>query len=142
MARGIFEYVLRDLMDVDGGFYSAEDADSADPENPSHHGEGAFYIWRKAEIDGLLGKDSDAFCKYFGVLAEGNVEADPQGEFTGRNILFQAREGEGHGQFERARAVLLASAEQTSAPTSGQQDPYFLERAVHFRALQRVQGPG
>ena len=115
VARGIFEYVLRDLTDVDGGFYSAEDADSADPENRSHHGEGAFYIWRKAEIDGLLGKDSDAFCKYFGVLPEGNVEADPQGEFTGRNILFQAEDGEGR-EFESARAALLATRGKRPRP--------------------------
>jgi uncharacterized protein YyaL (SSP411 family) len=115
VARGIFEYVLRDLTDVDGGFYSAEDADSADPENPSHHGEGAFYIWRKAELDGLLGKDSDAFCKYFGVLPEGNVEADPQGEFAGRNILFRAEAGEGR-EFESARAALLATRGKRPRP--------------------------
>jgi hypothetical protein len=115
VARGIFEYVLRDLTDVDGGFYSAEDADSADPENPSHHGEGAFYIWRKAEIDRLLGKDSDAFCKYFGILPEGNVEADPHGEFTGRNILFQAEDGEGR-EFESARAALLATRGKRPRP--------------------------
>ena len=115
VARGIFEYVLRDLTDAGGGFYSAEDADSADPENRSHHGEGAFYIWRKAEIDGLLGKDSDAFCRYFGVLPEGNVEADPQGEFTGRNILFQAEDGEGR-EIESARAALLATRGKRPRP--------------------------
>lgn len=90
VARGIFDYVLRDLSDPAGGFYSAEDADSPDPENPSHSGEGSFYIWRQAEIERLLGRDDAAiFSLYFGLLPEGNVELDPHGEFTGRNILYK-----------------------------------------------------
>lgn len=92
-ARGIFSYVLRDLRDPSGSFYSAEDADSPDPENPSHSGEGAFYIWRKSEIDELLSEgDAALFCAQFGVKPEGNVEHDPQGEFTGRNILSEAQD--------------------------------------------------
>jgi uncharacterized protein YyaL (SSP411 family) len=90
-ARDIFEYVLRDMEHSAGGFYSAEDADSVvDPAHPHEKGEGAFYIWPKAELDQLLGKDSALFCYRFGVEADGNVSNDPQGEFTGRNILFQA----------------------------------------------------
>ncbi|MDQ2901825.1 MAG: thioredoxin domain-containing protein, partial [Acidobacteriota bacterium] len=43
-ARRIFDYVMRDMTDADGGFYSAEDADSAiDPADPHEKGEGAFY---------------------------------------------------------------------------------------------------
>ncbi len=90
VARDIFDYVLRDMTDPGGGFYSAEDADSADPENPKLHGEGAFYIWRKSEIDQLLGPSARAFCQFFGVEAGGNVDNDPHGEFTGRNILYRA----------------------------------------------------
>ena len=90
VARDIFTYVLRDLTSPEGGFYSAEDADSPDPENPAHSGEGSFYIWRQTEIESVLGTDSAAFCKHFGVEAQGNVEQDPHQEFRGRNILFQA----------------------------------------------------
>ena len=115
VARSIFDYVLRDLTDSGGGFCSAEDADSPDPENPAQHGEGAFYIWRKSEIDALLGKESSAFCEYFGVQPEGNVEADPQGEFTGRNILFRAREG-AVGALEAARKTLLAARSRRPRP--------------------------
>ena len=89
-ARGILAYVQRDLTDPDGGFYSAEDADSPDPDNPSHSGEGSFYLWKKSEIDARLGAASPLFCKHFGVESEGNVENDPHGEFGGRNILFIA----------------------------------------------------
>jgi uncharacterized protein len=93
VARGIFRYVLRDLRDESGAFFSAEDADSPDPENPAHAGEGAFYIWRKAEIEALLGDEAERFCAKFGVESDGNVEQDPQGELTGRNILYVALEG-------------------------------------------------
>jgi uncharacterized protein YyaL (SSP411 family) len=89
-ARRILRYVQRDLTHPDGGFYSAEDADSPDPENPAHSGEGAFYIWKKAEIDALLIEKSGIFCKHFGVESEGNVENDPHAEFGGRNILYVA----------------------------------------------------
>ncbi len=91
IARGIFSYVLRDLRDSKGGFYSAEDADSPDPANPDHSGEGAFYIWNQREINGLLGGEAAAvFGRKYGVEPDGNVEQDPQGEFTGRNILYEA----------------------------------------------------
>jgi len=112
VARDILEYVLRDLTGPEGGFYSAEDADSPDPENPGHSGEGSFYIWRKAEIDNVLGEDSPLFCKHFGVEAEGNVEMDPQGEFRGRNILFQAE----NGAVPPGIAKLLAVREKRPRP--------------------------
>ena len=95
-ARDIFTYVLRDMTDPGGGFYSAEDADSViDPAQPHEKGEGAFYIWSAAEVRAALGeKDGAEFCQYFGVREGGNVEQDPQGEFTGRNILYRAQPAE------------------------------------------------
>ena len=95
-ARDIFAYVLRDMTDPGGGFYSAEDADSViDPAHPHEKGEGAFYIWSEEEIRTALGeKDAAEFCEYFGVRDGGNVEHDPQGEFAGRNILYRAQRAE------------------------------------------------
>ena len=92
-ARDIFSYVQRDLTHPDGGFYSAEDADSAaDPAKPKEKREGAFYVWSREEIEATLGpKDAEIFCTRFGVEAGGNVEEDPHGEFRGQNILYQAR---------------------------------------------------
>jgi uncharacterized protein YyaL (SSP411 family) len=87
-ARRIFAYVLRDLTNPQGAFYSAEDADSPDPEKPDHSGEGAFYIWRRSEIDQLLGEAAPGVGLYFGVESDGNVENDPHLEFTGSNILY------------------------------------------------------
>jgi len=100
-AREIFQYVLRDMTGSFGGFYSAEDADSLPPEKyqgmtpaqdfPREKKEGAFYLWREKEIEGLLGKDNTRiFDYYFGVQPNGNADSDPQGEFRGKNILYVA----------------------------------------------------
>ena len=93
VAREIFEYVLRDMTDASGGFYSAEDADSVvDPAHPKEKGEGAFYIWTRAEIDDVLGQPAAEWVSYvYGVEEDGNVMEDPHNEFTGKNILYQRR---------------------------------------------------
>jgi hypothetical protein len=92
VARDVIEYVLRDMRDEGGAFYSAEDADSViDAADPHEKGEGAFYIWSATELNALLGPSAEAFAYRYGVRPGGNVQNDPQGEFTGRNILFQAQ---------------------------------------------------
>ncbi len=69
-AREIFEYVLRDMTDTQGGFYSAEDADSEGKE-------GAFYVWDPKQIKSILDKDeAEIFIAYYGVTEEGNFEED------------------------------------------------------------------
>ncbi len=89
-ARQIFTYTKRDMRDTAGGFYSAEDADSDDPYVPVQHGEGAFYLWTKKDIDKRLGgRAAEIFNFYYGVKDDGNVQRDPKGEFTGKNILFK-----------------------------------------------------
>ncbi|MFN3322918.1 MAG: thioredoxin domain-containing protein [Bryobacteraceae bacterium] len=92
VAEAIFEYVLRDMTHPEGGFYSAEDADSViDPAKPEEKGEGAFYIWAHDEIVSLLGQPAaDWLCYRYGVEEDGNVRQDPHAEFTGKNILYQA----------------------------------------------------
>jgi uncharacterized protein YyaL (SSP411 family) len=92
-ARDVFSYVQRDLTHRDGGFFSAEDADSAvDPAKSGEKREGAFYVWSREEIEETLGaRDAQIFCERYGVRAGGNVEEDPHGEFRGQNILYQAR---------------------------------------------------
>jgi len=90
-ARNIFTYVLRDMTDPGGGFYSAEDADSViNAAHPHEKGEGAFYIWSAEEIKAVLDeRTAEIFCYRYGVREGGNVEEDPHGEFSGRNILFE-----------------------------------------------------
>ena len=62
VARDILDYVMRNMSGGEGQSYSAEDADSAtDAAKSSQRIEGAFYVWSKSEIDGLLGNDAAIF---------------------------------------------------------------------------------
>jgi uncharacterized protein YyaL (SSP411 family) len=129
-ARRIFDYVLRDMTDPGGGFYSAEDADSAiSPEHPDLKGEGAFYLWSLEEIHALVGQPAaDWFCHRYGVREGSNVASDPHGEFTGKNILYQAHTveetarhfgrppGEVQAALDRAGALLMAARAQRIRP--------------------------
>jgi hypothetical protein len=80
-ARKIFTYVLRDMTSPEGGFYSAEDADSEGEE-------GKFYVWTRDEILEVLGKDdADLFIKTYNVEKTGNFREEASGEKTGSSIL-------------------------------------------------------
>ncbi len=89
-ARGILDYVRREMTSKFGGFYSAEDADSIIEHGKPEHAEGAFYVWTKAEIVKVLGEEPAAlFNRFYGVEEEGNSPAgsDPHGELKGKNTL-------------------------------------------------------
>src|SRR3954454_12015755 len=104
VAEDTLLYVMREMTDEGGGFYSAEDADSVPPEDAAsveaaadaaherpHKKEGAFYLWRADELDALLGADARIVKLRFGIRPEGNAPQDPQQEFTGKNLLYVAR---------------------------------------------------
>lgn len=68
IASQIFTYVLRDMTSEEGGFYSAEDADSEGME-------GKFYIWSYDEIKLILGNEAgERVCEYFNIIPKGNFE--------------------------------------------------------------------
>ena len=70
IARKIFTYVLRDMVSPEGGFYSAEDADSEGVE-------GKFYVWEPNEAKEILGnEDGERFCSYYGITSNGNFEGN------------------------------------------------------------------
>lgn len=74
------EYVLRDLRHADGGFFSAEDADSEGKE-------GAFYLWTLFDVQKRLPSDeAAAFVAYYGLTANGNF-MDPHTGEEGMNVL-------------------------------------------------------
>jgi uncharacterized protein YyaL (SSP411 family) len=87
VAEDTLGYVMRDMRDAAGGFYSAEDADSV-PQAGGPKKEGAFYVWSDAELADLLGPDADIVRRRFGIDPVGNAPNDPHGEFTGQNILY------------------------------------------------------
>ena len=95
VARDILDYVARDMMSKEGGFFSAEDADSPVAAGADRGliktAEGAFYVWTKKEIDEALGDSADVFDFHYGVQPHGNAPegSDPHDEFRGKNILIE-----------------------------------------------------
>ncbi|MCE1225602.1 MAG: thioredoxin domain-containing protein [Geobacteraceae bacterium] len=77
MADNLLEFVLAELAAPEGGFYCGLDADSEGRE-------GACYVWRKQELEQILGDQAVFFCQYYGVTEQGNFEE------PGENVLFQA----------------------------------------------------
>jgi len=80
--RDVLDYVLRDMTHPDGGFFSAEDADSE-----GH--EGKFYCWTKEELSKLLTvEEYNVAAEYFGITAEGNfVDHSHPAPLKGQNVL-------------------------------------------------------
>ena len=72
IAEEIYDYILREMTNVEGGFYSTTDADSEGEE-------GKFFVWDQDELEALLGDDADIAIEYWGVSEGGN--------FEGHNIL-------------------------------------------------------
>jgi uncharacterized protein YyaL (SSP411 family) len=93
IAEKTLRYVWRDMTHIEGGFFAAEDADSAPRANADYKEEGAFYVWKKSEVEALLEQPhARIFCDFYGVVPQGNApkEGDPHGEFRGKNILFES----------------------------------------------------
>jgi len=68
IAVGVFDYVLRDMADPAGGFYSAEDADS-------EGAEGTFYLWEPEQITSIMDSDeAGLFSAHYGLTNRGNFD--------------------------------------------------------------------
>ncbi|MFW9897596.1 MAG: thioredoxin domain-containing protein, partial [Candidatus Thorarchaeota archaeon] len=80
-AQEIFTYVIRDMRSLEGGFYSAEDADSEGEE-------GKFYVWSEQELENILEtKELDLIKEIFNINKEGNYLDESTGKRTRKNIL-------------------------------------------------------
>ncbi|MCI0417088.1 thioredoxin domain-containing protein [bacterium] len=84
IAREIYEYVLRDMTDPEGGFYSAEDADSEGVE-------GKFYVWKAEELEQILGDEASFFFEIFNIERNGNFLEQVIGHRTGDNIIYRTK---------------------------------------------------
>jgi len=119
VARQTLDYLLREMRDEKGGFYSAEDADSEPPAS-RHKGlpaaaaaaqqtaerkatacgklEGAFYVWEEEEVRQVIGdqRAADLLCFAYDIRPEGNTpkSKDPHGELAGQNTLTLRRNAE------------------------------------------------
>jgi hypothetical protein len=100
---GIFGYVLRDMTAPEGGFYSAEDADSAGEE-------GLFYTWtRKELVDALGAEDGALAADVWDVREGGNFHDQASGAATGRSVLHLPRS---LADLARAKGLSIPSLEQ------------------------------
>ena len=97
MAREIFTYVLRDMTDPKGGFYSAQDSDSEGKE-------GLFYVGTPQEVKECIGDElGDLFCRFYNITDAGNFEEGCSIPNTRMSLeTFAAREGMAMKKLETA----------------------------------------
>ena len=110
-AREILTYVLRDITAPEGGFYSAEDADSEGVE-------GKFYVWSEDEIRQVLDDGAELILNAFNVSREGNFQDEATQQKTGENILHlkELLSDESKSQWETARQKLFDYREKRIHP--------------------------
>lgn len=106
----IITYVLRDMSDPQGGFYSAEDADSEGEE-------GKFYIWSEEEVRATLShKEAEVFLKTYNFESQGNFLEEATGKRMGMNIPHLQRsiseEAKAQKMTNKALSKLLEDARQ------------------------------
>lgn len=104
----ILRYLIREMQDSSGGFYSAEDSDT-------EHQEGRFYTWTWEEIHEVLSEeDASLFCEFFGVT--------PTGNFEGRSVLHMSY------SIEEFSALGQADPEELKTKIENLKNQLFLER--------------
>ena len=120
-AEEILQYIKRVMTNPEGGFHSAEDADSEGEE-------GKFYLWTDSEIKGKLGDSAELVEKTFNLSTAGNYTDDINQTRTGKNILYMkktldnlaAEQGETIDEFlnrlEKARQLLFQIREKRFHP--------------------------
>jgi uncharacterized protein len=111
--RETLDYIIRDMTDPAGGFYSTEDADSE-----GH--EGLFYTWTREEIEAVLGKERGAtFCRVYDVSDVGNFES--------RNILNLPK------TVEQCAAILHRDPDELAAELADGREKLFIARENRVR---------
>jgi uncharacterized protein len=89
------DFILREMQNTEGVFFSAYDADSEGVE-------GKFYVWTKEEIDAILGEESPLFCAFYDVTEEGNWEEN--------TILWRQRSYETFAESEKINVSELKNS--------------------------------
>lgn len=139
VCEDILLYVSRDLSDKDGGFYSAEDADSYPSSDSTEKGEGAFCVWSQEEIASTLqgavpGGDAEEtlaqlFCHHYGVEEGGNVQPyqDPHEELKGKNVLIV------RGSLEKTAEKFKLEKDRAAELLGGCREKLFQQRQLRPR---------
>jgi len=121
IAEETLDYASREMTDPDGGFYSAQDADTDGRE-------GQYYLWSAEEVIALLGREDGRLVnRYYGVRTEGS--------FEGKNILHVPRNAESSGDDDglsmaEAEGVIQRSKERLLASRMKRTRPHRDEKVV------------
>jgi uncharacterized protein YyaL (SSP411 family) len=114
VASDTIDYVLRDMTSPEGGFYSAEDADSEGEE-------GTFYVWTSQELRDMLDQfDAKLALYYYGFMPQGNFE-------HGKNVLHVSH------TIEQAAVAFEVSVDEIIASLSKTREKLHAERAKRVR---------
>lgn len=110
-ARQTLDYVLSTLASPQGGFYSAEDADSEGEE-------GKYYLWTMSEVKDAVGIEGASIVQeLLGIDRQGNVGAGARGELEGRNVLhLRSLDAMSDPRYEEMRNMLLRVRQDRSRP--------------------------
>jgi uncharacterized protein YyaL (SSP411 family) len=134
VAEEILAYVLRDMTDPSGGFYSAEDADSEGRE-------GKFYLWTVTELEKVLDEeDAQLVRRVYNLEKRGNFADEATGERTGENIphlrkplVEIARELVSTGRLEVGRGAGIGVTD-AAGTTDGAAEDALRDRLERIRA--------
>jgi hypothetical protein len=110
IAEDCLSYLLRDMQSPEGGFYSAEDADS-------EGSEGKFYLWSADELDEALGDDAPLFARAYNISRSGNFREPGNGSQTGKNIPYRSASFEklaGSAGIEQDEYIRLLADQRTT----------------------------
>uniref|UniRef100_A0A1B6DA39 Spermatogenesis-associated protein 20-like TRX domain-containing protein n=2 Tax=Clastoptera arizonana TaxID=38151 RepID=A0A1B6DA39_9HEMI len=131
--KDILTYVSRDLSHPEGGFYSAEDADSLPTSDSTEKREGAFCVWTYDEVKELLARPitakpeltlGEVFSYHYGIEPDGNVDPqqDPHNELKGKNVLIM------NGSEEKTAAKFQLDEKNLKSELEAGKRILFLER--------------
>jgi len=123
MVQETADYVQNEMTADNGGFFSAEDADSEGEE-------GKFYVWTEREIESILSPEEAELVKeVFNTAADGNYKDEASGQKTGSNILHLSR------PLEDTARHLNMETEELESRLSQARDRLFAARAERIRPL-------
>jgi hypothetical protein len=111
VVRETLDYLVREMLDANGGFYSAQDADSGGIE-------GSFFVWTPLQVEVAVGPDlAEAALREFGVTPEGNFSDPHHPELTGRSVLTRRSPSPlGGEKFDAIRARMFEARERRVRP--------------------------
>lgn len=110
IAKDIFTYTLRDMVSDEGGFFTAEDADSEGEE-------GKFYVWIPEEVMNILGKeDGGFFCEYYDINEGGNFEGKSIPNLIHNRNPISINDPKLEERLEKSREILFENREKRIHP--------------------------